>query len=729
MSDDLSELGQAALSYIEKGFAIIPLKPKSKVPMTKHGLNDWTDNKDMVTDFWRKYPDANIGIVCGMPSHGLCVLDLDVDEDKDKDGYRTMRTWTTSNGSLPDTVTAITGGGGMHLLYRVSRSIQPSVNAKLGVDIRCDGSYIVAPPSIHPNGRRYEWETAPEDMPVADATAEVYGFIDHVTRNGGGSEDRPKTDAFKMPDEIFEGERNNVMFQYGCSLREKGRNDEEIFVALVGANLLHCKPPLPESEIKSISKSACKYEPGQNKDDTPNSGKSGSKKQSKNNEVDPNEPWRGPRGILHHVLAEHLIADDRACLIGGAPAIWNGSRWDIGVDAIERACIRHAQDITSAKRGEVQKYLMLNAGSLDIYKDFEQRPYVQFLNGTFDVDCKKVDPTPDMLIANTIPIEFDADAEDPVADDFIRSISNGDLPTQRLLKQVIASCLCSLRVVDQAVMLIGRTGHIGGEASNGKSTFLNMLKALLGTVDNVVSLDIKALSQPFQRQYLVGKLANLGDDIPNGFLQGDELATFKQAVTGDTIFADVKGGKGFNFTPTATLIFSMNEVPKLGDTSEGIFRRLSFLPFRKSYKPGDPDYDPGIISKLTTKTALQRFALLGMQELSRLDFTRHFDSVPDMAEELDTIRQDNDTVLRWVIEEQIALSDILGRVEGRGCFRSSNDVYDMYTDWAKKSGEKFTVTQSTFSRRLKRIFASDMLSVEATKANGRSVRCYTIGKT
>jgi len=264
----LSELGQAAVWYCENGFAIIPLKEHDKVPATKNGLNDWFDDPEGARELWTQYPDYNIGIVCGTPSHGLLVLDFDIDEEKEKDGYATLSAWERAHGDLPETAVAITGSGGMHYLYRTDRTnIHPSVNHELGVDVRCDGSYIVAPPSIHPNGNRYEWQDHPEDVPIATANGQVYDFLDHIQRNGGQDETKKENGKFKLPEKIGKGERDQTLFRYACHLRAIGRSDEEILNAVMGVNYTRCDPPMSDDEVRKKVQSACRYERGEHPSD------------------------------------------------------------------------------------------------------------------------------------------------------------------------------------------------------------------------------------------------------------------------------------------------------------------------------------------------------------------------------------------------------------------------------------------------------------------------------
>lgn len=299
MSDGLSELGRAALWYVENGFGVFPLKPNGKRPNCPHGLNDWTDNPEDVRKWWEKHPNDNIGIACGTPSGGLLVLDFDVDEEKDKDGLATLYEWEKAHGELPETAVAITGRGGMHYLYRTDRTnIHPSVNHELSVDVRSDGSYIVAPPSVHENGRRYEWQDSPKDTPIATATGPVYDFLDHIQRNGGQDETKKDNGKFRLPEVIKKGERDNTLFRYASHLRGIGRSDEEIMAAVAGVNALRCRPPMDSKDVERIVKSACRYEQREDESDGRTVGRPGGEVGG----------IRGPRGgLLTNKVAQVIM--------------------------------------------------------------------------------------------------------------------------------------------------------------------------------------------------------------------------------------------------------------------------------------------------------------------------------------------------------------------------------------------------------------------------------------
>lgn len=716
--EGLSPLGRAAVWYCENGFGIFPLKPKSKEPATVHGLNDWFDDPESAKELWGRNPNYNIGIVCGVPSHGLLVLDFDVSDTKN--GIETLRTWQATNGDLPDTSIAITGSGGRHYLYRTSRTnIKPSANAQLGVDVRCDGSYIVAPPSIHPNGDQYEWWESPEDTPIATADDSVYDFLDHVQRNGGVDEDKPQQDHFELPERIKKGERDNTLARYGFSLRGMGYPDDMILAALDFANRERCVEPLDSRDVKRIARSVCKKGPGHDGEGTfvgegQTVGKFGG-----NAEI---TSYRTDKGkLIPNMLGEYIVQHNHACYIDGALAVWNGMRWVFDTRSIEYLCLEYAPESTSIERTEVLKYLTVKTSQQSAGK-MDEGYYVQFLNCTWDVknDCE-VEPTPDMYITNTIPLNLDLDAPYGIADRFLDSISGGDSPTRQAMQEIIGVCMCCKRIISQSPMLIGRPTGGTSTAANGKSTFIDVIRHLLGD-ENVASLDIAALGDRYGPAELMGKLANLGDDIPDGFLHGNELSLFKKLVTGNKIKAERKYQHPFDFKPNATMVFSMNAMPRLADTTDGVFRRLAFVPFRRTFTPDDPDFEPHIIEKLTTDEALQRFAVLGLFAAHDLVSSGRdrLTEIPDMVEEVEEIRIDNSIVRRWIYDENIDAASI--------DHRAVRDVYQEFVDWCDDAGEKFAPKRATFVKEILATIGNGKETILLNPSTGKKARTFLMGQ-
>lgn len=695
MTDYSSPLAEAARDYVERGLAIIPLGVGKKEPVTKNGLNDWTDNPGQIDVWWgqgehagkRGNPRYNIGMACGQVSGGIIAIDLDCHSDE-ANGLDYLRDWEVEHGKLPETWTQITGSGGKQLFYRAGQDIRNSANGEIGVDVRGNGGYVVLPPSLHPCGDCYEWSISPDDMDVADADDKVYDFIRAVSKTKKRS-DGWNSEKAGIPSEITEN-RNETLFSLGRSFLSRGSGHDEVATLIRSLNATICRPPLPDVEVEKLIGSINSKEPGNAERDARNGGVTAADIAELESRHGPLHGSRG--GLNSNVLARMVMDRNMARIIDGAPAVWTGEHWEFGSHAIGKCCLEIADNAKKADKSEVLSYIMDKAPHVSADNSFDGRHYVQFKNCTFDVmEWREVEPSPSMYITNKLPVELDFTIGPNEADAFLDSIADGDADVVAALKEVMGACMCSKRVLSQSPMLIGRAGGASGKASNGKSTFLNWLRQILGT-ENVSSLDISTLGQRFQAGRVVGKLANLGDDIPDGFLKGDELSIFKKLVTGDAIYTDVKNGDGYEFRPTASMVFSMNSVPRLSDTTDGIFRRLAFIPLRRRFAPGTPGFDPDIAAKLSKPDVLKRGAALGLLGLAELIEAGSLAVIPDMAAEVEEVKQDNDSVTRWLFEECVEVADVDGR--------PTSKVFNEYYEWCKGAGERNPCSLRTFSSRM-----------------------------
>lgn len=146
----------AALDYAQRGWHVFPLRPRGKTPLTRHGYKDASADPDAIRAWWDQWPDANVGVATGLVS-GLIVLDID-----GPTGMNALRQLLAVYGRLPSTVVAITARGcHIYLAGRVACSCSSDKKEDGGIDIRGDGGYVVAPPSIHETGFVYRWERAP----------------------------------------------------------------------------------------------------------------------------------------------------------------------------------------------------------------------------------------------------------------------------------------------------------------------------------------------------------------------------------------------------------------------------------------------------------------------------------------------------------------------------------------------------------------------------------------
>lgn len=251
-------LKNAALQYARMGFAVFPLRPKDKRPATKNGFKAATTNEQQIADWWDKHPDSNIGIATGAMSGGLVVIDLDIDKDKGINGYESLKEWQQKHGELPETWQSITGRGGYHLFYRDSAANKSRGGLYEGVDIRADGGYIVAPPSVHPNGICYEWEQGPGDgIDIAQVDNRVAEFL------LGPVPEKWNMQGFEMPEQLPEGQRTQWLVKMVCSMQAKGAGDGAIKAAVRAENAVKCTPPLSDTELeREVFPALQRYEKG-----------------------------------------------------------------------------------------------------------------------------------------------------------------------------------------------------------------------------------------------------------------------------------------------------------------------------------------------------------------------------------------------------------------------------------------------------------------------------------
>ena len=245
----MSELLDAALKYATKyKWAVFPVSQQTKKPLTPHGCKDAKKDPGAIRAWWKRYPDASIGIATGSASN-LLVIDEDVDEDKGLNGVHEMQLWESDNGELPETVRAITGRGGAHLYFHyVGKDLGNRAGVIEGVDVRGEGGYIIAPPSIHPNGTQYEWECDPEETELSDIDDTVKKLLALTKKTPG--------QKFKLPKRIESGQRNATLYRFACSLQAQGLTDEAITAAVMAENDVRCTEPLSEEEVNQIIGSA-----------------------------------------------------------------------------------------------------------------------------------------------------------------------------------------------------------------------------------------------------------------------------------------------------------------------------------------------------------------------------------------------------------------------------------------------------------------------------------------
>ena len=630
----MNKMQAAARKLHALGLKTIPIKPGTKEPATKHGVNDATIDNAATDAYYAMHPDHGIGV----SGDGFVIFDFDVHDGVD--GRDELLDW-----DLPETLAQTTPSGGYHMFYKTYEDIRPSVNTDIAVDVRGWHSYVVCDPTP---GYCFEGDTE-----IAEADDRVMAFLEHVRpRKRHRQEQHTET--------VGEGGRNDFLFRKGRGMRADEKNTDEFIREYIhGLNVVSCKPPLPRREVDKIADSVLSVPAGYSEE----------VKQAK----------RGrPRKFDHNKVARRLINERGAAFVDGMPALRDedGGRYRTGWDAFDAAIIDMHDDCTTSNRKEVKAYIQAKAPRL------RQSPWnlIAFENGVLDVTTLEFrDWLPTDVIPNVIPHKWNPDAQSDTLDHVLDRMACGDISVLCNLTEFIGVCMMrSVKRCPVFPVLIG-------EGSNGKSTYIGLLKDVVGD-ENISGLQPKDITARFLGAHIVGKTANLGDDIASGYLDDKDCAIIKSVATGDLMFTDVKGGTGFKFEPYCTMVFSCNAFPRLADTTPGFMRRFMPIEFNAVFSNADPDFDPMIGEKLRDERTLEYACVIGVEGLRRV-IAQNGPTPNEMSDAVkgDLAREGN-TALQWFNDEGISAEHIVGMTK--------EEVHKEYVEWCERNGYARTAMAS-----------------------------------
>lgn len=727
MSAGLSDKGKAARDYAKRGYTIIPLRPRSKEPQNIGGCNAGSDDPDFVTWWWLCHPECNVGIVCGKPSGGLLVVDVDNDPDAGKFGAENLATWEEEYGELPATCYATTGNGGTHYLYRTSSKAKTLRNGTFNIDLRGDGGYIVAPPSVHPNGNVYRWEVSPDEREPAFASNEVIALTaflssqdeqaDNVERREVTVKDAAKNAKVRFPEMVNDGEgRESELTRLAFSLRAQYLEEGEILAVLESVNAERVNPPKDGRDLRRIAHSAAKKPAGPSPAVLAAMKRKEAYEQARLDEqlaafnaeagsdlpdvagIDP-KAFEKPRGGMNKEAAALDMLDRfNIARIGGKLAMWDGRRYTMDEGRMKAAICAYHADTSINDRREVMAHLDMRRRESE---DAHWR-YIGFANGILNLETgEMIAPTPEIKLANFIPWEYAPDAESDVMERFISDVACGDEGTIANLWECAGLVISRYTGAAKAFLLINSKG------SNGKSTFMKMLRSLAGA-ENCCTLYPQLMGERFRAATMAGKLANIADDVPSRFADSDSIAVFKNTVTGDVVASDRKNLEPIEFAPYATQVYSMNDMFSMADMSGGVERRLHPIAFNADFKGRE---DSRLIEKLTAKEAMECAVRRAVEALRRV-IAQGVTATEYSRSMVEGIRLDNDQIALFLVE-----SGWGGNLEGA----ETQLVYGAYADWTQDAGVRNVFNRQTFT---KRCAAAEGLTVRQQRTVGKRVQVF-----
>ncbi|AFM40310.1 phage/plasmid primase, P4 family, C-terminal domain protein [Desulfosporosinus acidiphilus SJ4] len=440
--------------------------------------------------------------------------------------------------------------------------------------------------------------------------------------------------------------RNQALFNYILTLQSEGFNKNEIIETIGIINKYVLKAPLEQREIDTILR----------------------------DEAFKKKSFFTKQGFQHQDFAKYLVREEHIVWINNVLHIYKDGIYSDKQRDLEIAMIRHIPELTQSRRREVLTYLELVADHVEM----SPPNFIALGNGIYDLEMDELrEYCPEIVIKNRISVNYEPETYDETVDKTLSNICCQDTELRIHLEEVIGYLL--LRRNE-----LGKFFVLTGSGSNGKSTFIDMLKYFLKP-ENYSALALGELGQRFKTAEVFGKLANLGDDISGKYIEETDI--LKKLVTGETLNVERKGKDPYEFESYAKLIFSANDMPRINDLSDGLKRRLVIIPFNAKFSSSDADFDPFIIDKLLSEKAMKYLLRIGIVGLKRVLAAKDFIKPAVVKKALAHYELENNPLLGF-LEEHPKLNNELVK-----------DVYLRYDLWCRQCNLK-PLSRPMFGREL-----------------------------
>lgn len=333
-------------------------------------------------------------------------------------------------------------------------------------------------------------------------------------------------------------------------------------------------------------------------------------------------------------------------------------------------------------------------------------------NGVLDVRTGEFQThAPTLGFQNVLPYDYTEGLASEFFLDWLATITKERVELIDSLLDVMAYCLWPSFDDHLFVYLVG-------EGSNGKSTFINVLRAVLGEA-NVSAVNIQQLTRNrFAPANLEGKLANLSEESSGTDLDSDQLNLLKNLSAGGEMQIERKGEQGYSFRNKAKLIFSANKIPRFHENSEAIKRRLVVIPFDYMIVDKDANVErklvdeaPAILAMLVKRIQLNIAANGGKFIVARGSQVHQ--------ETQNQFLTAGNSAIEWANDE---LEFGLGLQDED--YVLPKEAYAKYRAWCGEAGIDRPMTLIAFGRTMTSFIVPKTDANGVKKINGMTVRVY-----
>lgn len=398
------------------------------------------------------------------------------------------------------------------------------------------------------------------------------------------------------------------------------------------------------------------------------------------------------------IIADLIMKEKRVVKYSGALYYFDGKEYVDDKDKLTRMVFGYCVGQKTNYVKEVIEQMNLRAKLIPDNITFDIKLKNGILRDGKFIQVDYTDFTP-----YSIPIKYNPTTEAiEDVDIYLNHLTNSDEKYKKFVLEMMAHCLI---VNSEVKRTMGRFFILIGSGGNGKGTLLSIIESIFDT-KNCSALSIKNMTDERYLNVLQGKLTNLGDDIQDEPINGDQMKVLKNISTCDRVemrklYSDAKSAR-----VTPTLIFASNHILKSFEKGESYKRRVTWMPMFTQVKKKDKKF----ISKLTSQGALQYWIKLIVEAYFRLYENGEFTQSDIIDEYNKKYHEENDTTIEYV--NDLKVEDIIGR--------RSPDVYSDYETWAEENG------LNVQSKRMLRTTLKEILSVDTvpTKINGHTQRVY-----
>lgn len=738
-----------ALAYARAGYPVFPVG-KNKAPLTPHGFKDATTDEADIQVWWTRWPDAGIGIPTGEDT-GLAVLDVDPRHGGDK----TLAALVAECAPLPEGPHVFTGGGGDHYYFlHPGGSVPVAHGFRPGLDLQADGAYVVAPPSPHASGGSYSWAVPLLEGPSLPLLPPwLLRIAVEPQAHRGTQLDVPPPAGLSdssLLDRVFAGPSGRLhRFVYESHLSKEHSKDHAAYVAfctallyagagedqvprllgftgeswdrtgryqwrhllrkggyyrrretLVRASSLYreaAEATRPEPNAREQTAAPVRAAP-----DVPaETGPAGASFPSdlfravrvkggggETTSVPVPEAFLGwlrstekfavpiERGTFSSPSAFELLRYEGGYYNGTARAFIRGR--------VEDAHRRERIVSTDAFREEMVKGIGATSEFHRRRDAFNPPGRLCLANGILDTDTGSLLPhSPDVVFTWRLPVGFDPAASCPVFEEFLARVQP-DPARRRMVEDLMGYCLERRNRFQSFFVNVG-------DGANGKTTWMRVLKELLGP-DAIAAESLQNLStQRFAPAELDGKLANLCDDLPydrplaaTGVLK---ILTGEGEFTGERKFLPK-----FKFRFDGKLIANANRTPEVRDDTYAFWRRLVAIPWEVTIP--EAERDPVLVDRLLAE--LPGILNLALRGLARCRDRSQFDPDSVFAGSREEWRSRADVVRAELLEDYEPTA-------GPEAFVPNRELYAWHVNRSQAEGRE-PLAEKAFGMRVARAF-------------------------